>query len=208
MAEKDNTEMAPVMGLIAFTRMTAYARMARDVSQTTIFSDQLALARMGGDYVAAIDALEAQANQAGLSLAEHTQPYVGFFDELEARTRPGDWWERIIKSYVLVGMLADLESTLGAQLGDNFDELAGVAGAIGHDKWVLERIGAAIEDEPTLLARLSMWGRRVGGEVLAAIQKVLANNPNLLPAGVNNQDIIQSITRGHANRMGQLGLAA
>ena len=49
---------AKLLGLVAFSRITAYARLARDVSQTTNFADQLALARLGVSFVKAIDDLE------------------------------------------------------------------------------------------------------------------------------------------------------
>ena len=86
---------AHMLGLVAFTRITAYARLARDVSQTTDFADQLALARMGVSFVTAIDDLEAFANRRGLDLADLTQPYVGFltiWSGEPARVTGGNAW--------------------------------------------------------------------------------------------------------------------
>lgn len=195
-----------LLGLVAFARITAYARLARDVSQTTNFADQLSLARMGVSFVTAIDDLEAFATRRGLDLAELTQPYVGFFDDMEARTRPRDWWERMVKSYVFVGVLVDMEMFVGSSVGTELSEILGVAGATGHAEWVRSRLAGAIAEDPALTSRLSMWGRRVAGEALAGVKNLLETYPELIEEGRTAREIADQITTAHSRRMEDLGL--
>lgn len=196
------------LGFIAFCRMTCYARLARDVSMTQNFNDQLALARMGGAYVGAIDDLLERAHSGGLEVGAATQDYVGLFDDLEARTRPGDWYERLVKSYVMVGILRDLELYLADLLSAEARQSLGQVDAIGHEEWVVKRLGATLTSDRMLQARLSMWGRRVGGEVLAQSQQILGARPALLPAGYNPAGLMEHLTQGHTRRMSALGLSA
>ncbi|EEZ90970.1 hypothetical protein HMPREF0578_1973 [Mobiluncus mulieris 28-1] len=200
-ASRDN-----LLGLVAFARITAYARLARDVSQTTNFTDQLTLARMGVSFVTAIDDLEAFATRRNLDLAVLTQPFVGFFDDMEARTRPRDWWERMVKSYVFVGVLVDLESIVGEDAGADLAGILGVTGATGHAPWVRSRLSGAISEDPTLAARLSMWGRRVAGETLAGVKNLLEAYPDLIPPQRDVREIADKITTSHSRRMQDLGL--
>lgn len=195
-----------LLGLVAFARITAYARLARDVSQTTNFADQLTLARMGVSFVTAIDDLEAFAARRGLDLAVLTQPYVGFFDDMEARTRPRDWWERMVKSYVFVGVLVDMESIMGEDAGTDLAGILGVTGATGHAPWVRSQLSGAIREDPTLASRLSMWGRRVAGETLAGVMNLLETYPELVAPGRSMRDIADEITTAHSRRMENLGL--
>lgn len=198
---------AHMLGLVAFTRITAYARLARDVSQTTDFADQLALARMGVSFVTAIDDLEAFANRRGLDLADLTQPYVGFFDDMELRTRPRDWWERMVKSYIFVGILADMEDLAAQFVGADMIEILGVSGSAGLTQWVWARLRDGIAADPTVESRLSMWGRRVAGEAVAGVRAILDAYPLLLPAGIEVSDKVEEIQKQHSRRMEDLGLA-
>lgn len=204
--EFSSESQAGFLGLMAYTRITAYARLARDVSQTTNFADQLALARMGVSFVTAIDDLEAFASRRNHNLAELTQPYVGYFDDMEARTRPRDWWERMVKSYVFVGILSDLENLAGQTGGGELIEIVGVSGATGLTEWVRSRLTDAIAEDPSLEARLSMWGRRVAGEALAGVKSILDAFPQLQPAGEEPASVVAEIAKAHSRRMEDLGL--
>lgn len=206
MAYKDTWTDA--FGLVAFLRMAAYARLARDVSMTKNFDDQLVLARMGRDFIEAIDQMTGRLAEKNLSLSQITQPYVGALDDMEKRTRPADWWERCIKSYVMVGILGDLETVVGAGLPEEYQDLPGAAGKIGHAQWIRDRIGEEVSADNTLSARLSMWGRRVAGETMAAIQHILVQHPDLLADGQTPAEVQEKISAAHARRMEALELAS
>ena len=197
---------AKLLGLVAFSRITAYARLARDVSQTTNFADQLALARLGGSFVKAIDDLEEFASKKGFDLTELSQPYVGFFDDMEARTRPRDWWERMVKSYVFVGILSDLETFAGRVLGGEAVEVLGVSAANTHVEMVRSRLKPAISEDPSLGARLSMWGRRVGGEAFAGVKNLITAHPDLQSEEGDLETLLAEISKLHSRRMEDLGL--
>ncbi|MDO5671627.1 MAG: ferritin-like fold-containing protein [Actinomycetaceae bacterium] len=197
-----------ILGIIAFGRVASYARIARDVSMTVNVRHQLDLARMGTRFIQSIDALEAAATQLGTNIEDVTQPFQGSLDDMEARTRPGDWWERVVKSYVMVGMLCDLEDCLGQDMRGEVSDRLSLAQDAGHGLWVKERIGDVLGDDDTLNARLSMWGRRVAGEVLGAIQRIVTTHSEILPEGTSVAALLQRLTAGHARRLDVLGLAS
>lgn len=204
--EESEERKSRLLGLVAFARITAYARLARDVSQTTNFTDQLTLARMGVSFVTAIDDMEAFSQRRGLDLAELTQPYVGFFDDMEKRTRPRDWWERMVKSYVFVGILADMEALVAKEVGGELNEVLGVGGAVGHAEWVRGRLATAIAEDPSLESRLSLWGRRVAGEAFAGVKGILDAYPQLVEDVDSPHLGVDEISKNHSRRMEDLGL--
>lgn len=203
MSETISLPEPKIAGLIVFCRMASYARMARDVSMTKGFDDQLAMARMGASLVEMIDRVGEYYRENGVQISQDTQAFVGMLDDMEARTRPGDWWERIIKSYVMVGLLADFEDALVADFAFPTGIDFGSAARIGHGDWTVARLAEALAADTTLAPRLSMWARRVAGEVRAAIGRIM---PMVCPLE-EREALYSALENGYQRRMEKLSLA-
>jgi hypothetical protein len=65
-----------------------------------------------------------------------------------------------------------------------------------------------IAADPQLAARLGLWGRRVVGEEIGTLQRVLSVYPELLGGGVDAAGLHEVLSQGATGRMRDLGLRA
>ena len=88
----------------------------------------------------------------------------------------------------------------------------------GHAGFAVEKVRAAIDEDPRVGGRLALWARRLMGEALSQSQRVVADRDALstmLVGGVaDGFDLAEvgrmfsRITEAHTKRMAALGLAA
>nr|BFE83381.1 hypothetical protein GCM10020093_059820 [Planobispora longispora] len=81
----------------------------------------------------------------------------------------------------------------------------------GRSQFAVERVGAALKEDPKLSGRLALWARRMVGEALSQGQHVAAARPELagLLVSAGGEDITRMFTRlteAHGKRMEALGL--
>ncbi|MDO5746557.1 MAG: ferritin-like fold-containing protein [Actinomycetaceae bacterium] len=132
------------------------------------------------------------------------------FSEVEARLRPGDWWERVVKTYITIGSCHDFIDYIVERLGSANnsipDEIAYFDYSLGHEQWVIELVSNATRDT-TLAPRLSLWGRRVAGDLIALLSLVAAQIPALIPNKDVREQMHEYINTHHNERMARAGLA-
>lgn len=135
--------------------------------------------------------------------------YLGLTEQLEARLRPTDWYERLVKSYVTLGVLADFNEHLHFFLSQEAKKQLGqIEWDCGQGTWAVPYISEVCQAQPRVSARLSLWGRRVLGDVVSTLRQALANYPDVLggndPRGLEN--LTAKIRQNHQARMEQVGL--
>ena len=147
-------------------------------------------------------------------------PFRSALDLFHEHTAPADWWEGLIKAYVGDGMAADFYREIAAYLDTRTrDLIVSSLEDAGHSDFVVDRVKAAIAEDPRLGGRLALWGRRLMGEALTQAQRVAAERDALsalLAGGVDRPALdlaaigrmFARITERHAERMGVLGLDA
>lgn len=200
------SDTAPVVGLFAFCALAAMTRLAKDGDQApnTAYHVQLAgLADRG--YQRYLD-FESYAEDRGYSIIDAASQYAGLFDELDARTRPATWWERSIKSYIVIGVFADVLKEIAAR-HQVFKETYFVWD-LGHGAWVREHLAPVTNADPQLAARLSLWARRVAGETFGLARATLFTYPELAKDPDTVDAIMSYAVNHHQERMEELGLRA
>jgi hypothetical protein len=156
----------------------------------------------------------------GADPTEAMQPFVEPVDSFHHMTAPADWLEGLVKAYVGDSIAADFYREVAVRLDDDTRDLVlGVMADTGHAQFAVEKVRAAIEQEPRVGGRLALWGRRLMGEALSQAQRVVAERDalsNLLIGGaeVRGFDLVEvgkmfnRITELHTKRMAALGLAS
>jgi len=144
-------------------------------------------------------------------------PFVAPLDAFHARTAPADWLEGLVKAYVGDGIAADFYRAVAELLEPQAQALVlEVLADTGHADFVISRVRAAIEADPTVAGRLALWARRLVGEALAQAHRVVAERPALarLVVGAVGEAggqgdigrLFARITDAHDQRMAALGL--
>ena len=176
-----------VLGVVVYSCTVSSIRHAKDADRAPSMAECGEMLRMSAERVAALDGLGA----------------LGDFDQ---RLRPLDWAERLLKTHLALGLLADFCRTLAAGLSEPLR--SGLGGALVEDRFTrfaADALVPGIDSDPQLAGRLGLWGRRVIGEEIGTFQRLLGQFPELL--GQMAQEQLHSVlSQGAVSRMRGLGL--
>lgn len=177
-----------VLGVVVYSCTVSSIRHAKDADRAPSMAECGEMLRMSAERVAALDGLGA----------------LGDFDQ---RLRPLDWAERLLKTHLALGLLADFCRTLAAGLSEPLR--SGLGGALVEDRFTrfaADALVPGIDSDPQLAGRLGLWGRRVVGEEIGTLQRMLASFPPLLDGAAGLEDIHAVLSEGAVTRMRSLGL--
>lgn len=213
-----------LLGLVAFTELASFGRLAGDAAHAPTLGQRQALSRLAAALLDRQEAVLARVAELGGDPETCMAPFDGLFDDFDARTPPTTWWEGVLKNYVGQGVADDF-CLLAAQGLDQRSRDV-VVGSMTQDAPADRSapvIAEAAAADPVLASRLALWGRRLVGEALGAVGTVLSDHPALdrlllaaaraeagdgdVPASVQPW-VFARLTAGHTRRMDRLGLAA
>ncbi len=209
-----------LLGAIAYGEISAFERLAEDAKLAPTLEDKLAVASMAAAELAHVVLLRERLVELGADPFAAMAPFREPIDLFHAHTAPSDWFEGLIKAYVVDGLAADFYREIAAYLDvRSRDVIVASLEDSGHSAFVVDRVRSAIAADPRLGGRLALWGRRLMGEALAQAQRVAAERDALsalLAGGVDRPGLdlaaigrmFTRITELHAARMGELGLDA
>ncbi len=152
----------------------------------------------------------------GVTIEDAMAPFQASIDAFHERTRPGDWYESLMKAYVLDAFSGDFYRSLADTLDPRTRELLCTIDSGEGAAHLQRRLKEALSDDPRLASRLALWGRRLVGEALTQAQRVGIEREYL--AGILFADVadhtqhstalFSQLTRNHSRRMSALGLTA
>lgn len=195
-----------VVGVVAYSRTAACVRYAKDADKAPSMEARLALLRMSAWEVGCFERVVEHASAAGVDVYGAAERFVSVLGDFDARLRPLDWAERLVKTYLAFGLLIDFGMALCDSLPEPvrtalIDELA--ADPIG--RYATAELDAAIAGDAQLAARLGLWARRVVGEEISTFQRLLSEFPELLGERSASQ-FHEVLSQGAVSRMRGLGL--
>jgi hypothetical protein len=147
-------------------------------------------------------------------------PFRRAYEDFHAQTAPSDWLEGLVKAYVGDGIGIDFYREISNYVDEDTRALVvSVCDDMGQSAFIVDRVRAAINEDPRVGGRLALWGRRLVGEALSQAQRVAAERDalsTLLVGGVDRPGtdlaeigrMLARLTDNHARRMSALGLAA
>jgi hypothetical protein len=209
-----------LLAALAYGELTAFERLADDASFAPTISDKAALAAMAVAEYNHFALLSTRLRELGASPEEAMEPFVAALEAFHERTAPGDWLEGLVKAYVGDGIAEDFYREVSAYLDPSTRELVlEVLEDTGHSEFAVDRVRAAIDQDPKLAGRLALWGRRLVGEALSQAQRVAAERDALAALLVGGVDrpgadlaevgrMFARLTENHTRRMAALGLSA
>lgn len=203
-----------VAGVAGASLLTVFAMLAEDSAYAPAVTDRVVLATLAGEQMVRFGHLT-DPDHGHEDLIRLAQPHLELLDGIEARTVPGDWPERLMRTHISSSMLMDLVRVVVAaepvQLRATVE--ANITGT-GHGDYVVRSLTPLLTAQEPLAARLSLWGRRVSGEVLGVSQALLGGPEQLagplraLATPMAAGDVAHLLSERHSRRMARLGLTA
>ena len=198
-----------VLGLVGYTCTVACTRYAKDADKAPAMIPRVELLRMSAEQVTSFERVHELAGAHGVDLYEASEGFVGALGDFDARLRPRDWPERLVKTYLAFGMLVDfsmaLTHGLPRQLGT---QLLDILGADRYGSFAADEIMAGIDSDSQLAGSLGLWARRVTGEEIGTLQRMMARFPELHDGGTEVEQLHAVLSQGAVSRMRGLGLRA
>ncbi len=211
-----------LLGVLAAGELLAFERLASDGPLAPLMADRAALGHMAVAELRHYDQLVERLKTLGADPETATAPFVAPLEAFHAHTAPSDWLEGLVKAYVGDSIGVDFYREISRFVDAETRALVlEVCADTGHSAFVIERVRAAIAEDPRIAGRLALWGRRLVGEMLSQAQRVaaerdalsmlLVGGPGSVMPGTDLAEIgrmFARLTEAHSKRMSELGLAA
>jgi hypothetical protein len=209
-----------LFGVLAYGELSAFERLAADAAMAPSIDDKAALAGMATSEYRHFLVLRDRLASLGVDPQAAMQPFRRPYEDFHEQTAPSDWLEGLVKAYVGDGIGMDFYREIGNFVDEDSRALVNsVCEDLGQSAFIVDRVRAAINEDPRVGGRLALWGRRLVGEALSQAQRVAAERDalsTLLVGGVDRPGtdlaeigrMLARLTDNHARRMAALGLAA
>jgi hypothetical protein len=210
-----------LLGVLAYGELVAFERTAADASLAPTLEDKSALAKMAAAEFAHFEKISAHLTSLGSDPIAAMQPFMSPLNQFHNTLTPRDWLEGLLKAYVGDGIANDFYREISTHMDAETAKLVTeVLSDVGQAEFAVNRIRAAIEQDPKIAGRLALWGRRLMGEMISQATLVAGSRPALQelffrpPTGETTKTatdltaMVNRLTVSHAKRMDVLGLAS
>lgn len=201
---------------MAYGELSAFERFAADARYSPTLHDRAVLGRMAVTEFQHYELVSAKLTEMGLDAENAMLPFQTSVDHFHERTRPGDWFESLMKAYVIDTVSADFYREVSRYVDTGVRAVIERIQASDETTDVLrERLKRALADDPRLASRLALWGRRLLGEALTQAQRISSEHAFLsgLIGGADAAEaktlvggLMAGLAEKHSKRMTQLGL--
>ncbi|UKA48581.1 ferritin-like domain-containing protein [Arthrobacter sp. FW305-123] len=207
---------AELLGAMAYGELSAFGRLSLDSREAPTLHDRSVLAKIAVGAYGNFALLSDRLWEIGVDPEHAMLPFQRSFDHFHDRTKPGDWFESVMKAYVIDTVSSDFYRAVSMFLDSTTQHFVERVASPDQATEVLRvLLTRALADDPRLASRLALWGRRLVGEALTQAQRVGVEHPVLGPALKNTPDaraavktLTAELAAKHARRMTGLGLTA
>lgn len=214
-SEPGRAALVDLLGVLAYGELTGFERLAEDARMAPTLAGRAALAELAAVEIGHYRRLADRLTELGAEPTGAMVPFAAALDAFHATTRPRNWLEGLVKAYVGGGMAADLYREIAGFVdASTRDLIIDVLADADSAAFVVREVRAAIEANPSLAGRLSLWGRRLVGEAISQAQHIAAERDALTELIVTATGdlyavmaLINRITARHAERMEAMGLS-
>ena len=170
-----------LLGLVAQLEHVAFLRLASDCAVAPELEQSLALSRFATAAVERRDRVLARVAELGADPVAVMGQFDDVLTEFDERTQPSTWWERLLKVYVGYGVADDFCRLAAAGLDERSRTVVlEVLDDASHAELAVAELDAAAgTGDGALSSRLALWGRRLVGEALGTVQRLLSQRPGL-----------------------------
>jgi hypothetical protein len=185
----DTQAIADFLGLLACVEVSAFQQRGRDVLHAATVSDMSAVGTIAVAELGHFQVLCKRLTALGVDPDEVIAPFRPAAIGFERRTVPEDLLESLVKIHLAHALATDFHRRALPYLDAESARLAdGVLAEGGRTGLAADRITGAARADRVTADRLSLWSRRLAGEVLARTQAMIAVRPRLAALFVDAED--------------------
>jgi len=178
--DEERADAVELLALVAALEDHAFVRFAADAVNAPDAHQRLTRSRMAALAVARRDRVLDRLGELDGDPVAQVDRFDRVLDDFDTRTEPATWAERLLRGYVGCGVSDDF-CRLAAWGVDaqSRDLVLDVLDDADHVEAAVAALSGACADDAALSSRLALWGRRVVGESLQTVSRLLSSRPGL-----------------------------
>ena len=214
------------LGQLAYLELSQFEILTNELKFSPTTSSKAELSEAAAKSFQKYRSIAKTLSLQGLDATDAMDPFTERIETFHSRTNGIDWFETVVKVYLVSGLLEDFYRRLAVGLPDAIRE--DVEKALKDNTF--ERFAKAclidaMKDNPQLESRLALWGRRLVGDVLLELRAAFDNRKLAgvtkgkrlslederrvnLAAYSKLEPLISELIGAHSLRMDAIGLAA
>jgi len=202
-------DLASYLGRAAYLQLAIFETASLALSIAPHTRGKNAMSRVAGSSLEKYEGLITELTRSGHDPAATMEPFRREIDAFHRTVLGADWYETLVSSYVVSGLLDDFFVRLAGGLPD--DQANRIAALLTPELgsgYIVDELRAAIDADPKLASRLAVWGRRLVGDTLLIARSALAVPENTAPDEARLEPVFTELIAAHTRRMDVLGLTA
>ncbi len=214
------------LGQLAYLELSQFEILTNELKFSPTTSDKAQLSEAAAKSFQKYRSIAKLLSTNGVDATDAMDPFTERIETFHSRTNGIDWYETVVKVYLVGGLLEDFYKRLAiglpAEIRDDVEKSLKDATFEKFAKLVLIE---AMQDNPQLASRLALWGRRLMGDVLLELRAAFDNRKLAgtsktkklsqeqersvnLEAYSKLEPLISELIGAHSLRMDAIGLAA
>ena len=141
--------VADLFGVMAYGELSAFERLSSDARYSPTLHDRAVLGRIAVIEFQHYELVSKKLADMGVDVEDAMLPFQAAVDHFHERTRPADWYESLMKAYVVDTVSADFYQAVARYVDPGTRELIEQIQASEDATAVLrERLRVALADDP------------------------------------------------------------
>jgi len=214
------------LGQLAYLELSQFEILTNELKFSPTTADKASLSEAAAKSFQKYRAIAKSLQLTGVDATDAMDPFTERIETFHSRTNGIDWYETVVKVYLVSGLLEDFYKRLAIGLDDQLrEEVERALKDTTFERFAKACLIDAMKDNRQLASRLALWGRRLMGDVLLELRaafdnRKLAGIPKTkklslederqvnLAAYSKLEPLISELIGAHSQRMDAIGLAA
>ncbi|WP_081747515.1 ferritin-like fold-containing protein, partial [Arthrobacter sp. Br18] len=137
-----------LFGVIAYGELSGFERLSSDARFSPSLADRAGLGRLAVLEFEHFEMVGRHLAGLGVDVEEAMAPFQASVDSFHERTRPGDWYESLMKAYVIDAISGDFYRALADRLDPATRSLIGSIESGEGSPLLYRRLKEALADDP------------------------------------------------------------
>lgn len=164
------------LGQLAYLLLSNFEILTNELKYSPTTQYKAELSEAAAKSFESYRAISKKISGLGFDVTDAMDPFTERIDTFHSRTAGIDWYETVIKIYLVSGLLDDFYSRLAVGLPKELREF--VEKALSDktfEKFAKRVLVEGMANNPQLADRLALWGRRLMGDTLLEVRAAFDN---------------------------------
>jgi hypothetical protein len=214
------------LGQLAYLELSQFEILTNELKFSPTTAEKAGLSEAAAKSFQKYRSVAKLLQSSGIDATDAMDPFTERIETFHSRTNGIDWYETVVKVYLVGGLLEDFYKRLAVGLSNELrEEVEKALKDATFEKFAKSVLIEAMRENPQLASRLALWGRRLMGDVLLELRAAFDNRKLAgvakskkltldaersvnLEAYAKLEPLISELIGAHSMRMDAIGLAA